>query len=111
MAEDTYFSARNKAEFVARSPEKDLLVSHLEMLKQSQTAATGLAAFLHTTSPTSPHLLLWMSGHRHVMYNVNIVHCQWHEQGKHISGLQKCLLIMKIQSKSIGESKGENLII
>lgn len=45
------------------------------------------------------------------MYNVNIVHCQWHEQGKHISGLQKCLLIMKIQSKSIGESKGENLII
>lgn len=54
MAEDTYFSARNMAEFVASSPEKDLLVSHLEMLKQSQTAATGLAAFLHTTSPTSP---------------------------------------------------------
>ena len=45
LSEDTYFSARNTAEFVARSPEKDLLVSHLEMLKHSQAAATGVAAF------------------------------------------------------------------
>lgn len=55
MAEDTYFSARNMDEFVARSPEKDLLFSHLEMLKQSQTAATGLAAFLHTDIPPISH--------------------------------------------------------